>query len=87
MVLVCAFCHDFIDFIGLVFDNFDVIGKIWICENMMLFDTWGTYYDGILIVSVGELVDVLLKCLILFVRNFVDWFLVYAVGCFMEYFD
>jgi hypothetical protein len=84
---VCSSCHSFIDPIGLALDNFDVVGKWRIRENMEPLDTKGVFYDGTTISSPPELVAVLLKRPIPLVRNFTDQMLAYAIGRPIEYFD
>jgi hypothetical protein len=83
----CNSCHRFMDPIGLALDNFDVVGKWRIRENMEPLDTKGVFYDGTTISSPPELVAVLLKRPIPLVRNFTGQLLAYAIGRPIEYFD
>ena len=84
---VCNSCHRFIDPIGLALDNYDVVGKWRIRENMAALDTRGVFYDGTAISSPSELTAVLLKRPIPLVRNF-EWnLLAYAIGRPPEYYD
>jgi hypothetical protein len=84
---VCSSCHSFIDPIGLALDNFDVVGKWRIRENMEPLDTKGVFYDGTTISTPPELVSVLLKRPIPLARNFTGQMLAYAIGRPIEYFD
>lgn len=84
---VCNSCHSFIDPIGLALDNFDAVGAWRVRENMTPLDTRGRFYDGTGISSPPDLVAVLLKRPIPFVRNFTNRLMSYAIGRPTEYFD
>jgi hypothetical protein len=75
------------DPIGLSLDNYDVVGKWRIRENMAPLDPRGTFYDGTEISTPGQLVDVLLKRPIPLARNFTNNLLSYALGRPTEYYD
>jgi hypothetical protein len=75
------------DPIGLALDNYDVVGRWRIRENMAPLDTRGVFYDGTEISTPSQLTAVLLKRPIPLVRNFTDHLLSYAVGRPTEYFD
>jgi hypothetical protein len=83
----CNACHRFMDPIGLALDNYDVVGKWRIRENMAPLDTRGVFYDGTPITRPTELVDVLMKRPIPMVRSFTSNLLAYAIGRPVEYFD
>jgi hypothetical protein len=84
---VCVSCHSFIDPIGLALDNFDVTGAWRIRENNAPLDTEGTFYDGTVIGTPSQLVEVLLKRPIPLVRNFTELLLTYAIGRPTNYLD
>ena len=84
---VCNACHRFMDPIGLALDNYDVVGKWRIRENMAPLDTRGTFYDGTEISTPAQLTDVLLKRPIPLVRNFTQQLMTYAIGRPVEYYD
>ncbi len=84
---MCASCHGIIDPIGLALDNFGVTGEWRLRENGVDLDTKGTFYDGTDIGSPEDLVQVLLKRPIPFVRNFTENLMAYALGRRVEYKD
>ena len=75
------------DPIGLALDNYDVVGRWRIRENMMPLDTRGVFYDGTPISTPSELTQVLLKRPIPLARNFTANLLAYAIGRPVEYYD
>jgi hypothetical protein len=83
----CASCHSFIDPIGLALDRFDVTGKWRIREFGVPLDTKSTFYDGTPIETPAELVTVLLKRPVPFVRQFTENLLGYALGRRIDYRD
>ena len=83
----CASCHSFIDPIGLALDNFDVTGRWRIREDGAELDTRGTYYDGTVIETPGDLSQVLLKRPVPLVRQFTEGLMAYALGRAIDYRD
>jgi hypothetical protein len=83
----CNACHRFMDPIGLALDNFDVVGRWRIRENMMPLDTRGDFYDGTPVSTPAQLSSAIMKRPIPLVRNFTSNLLGYAVGRPAEYFD
>jgi hypothetical protein len=83
----CNACHRFMDPIGLALDNYDVVGRWRIRENMMPLDTRGVFYDGTPVSTPSELTRAILKRPIPLVRNFTANLLAYAIGRPVEYYD
>jgi hypothetical protein len=83
----CNSCHQFIDPIGLTLDHFDVTGRIRVRENRVPLDTEGKFYDGTVISTPSDLVNVLMKRPEPLLRNFTKNLMGFAIGRKIEYYD
>lgn len=83
----CNSCHQLIDPIGMALDNFDVTGQWRARENGMELDTKGEFYDGSEISTPADLVTVLKRRPIPFVRHFTQNLMTYALGRRVDHLD
>jgi len=83
----CNSCHQLIDPIGMALDNFDVTGQWRTRENGMALDTKGEFYDGSELAGPADLVGVLKRRPIPFVRHFTQNLMTYALGRRVDHLD
>ncbi|HHX83244.1 MAG TPA: DUF1585 domain-containing protein, partial [Pseudomonadaceae bacterium] len=83
----CSSCHNFIDPLGFVLENFDAIG-MWRSESGgEAVDSASRLWDGTEMSGPQGLYEALLERRELFVEAFVEKMLTYALGRRVEYFD
>lgn len=83
----CASCHNMMDPIGFALENFDSVGKFRVEADGAVVDTSGMFWDGSNIEGPGGLHGVLMARSELFVENFTEKLLTYALGRKVEYTD
>ncbi len=83
----CASCHRVIDPLGLALENFDPTGRWRIKDNGAPVDTAGVMYDGTKIDGPAALRDAVLKRKTVFLENFTQNLMTYALGRRVEYTD
>jgi hypothetical protein len=83
----CSSCHNMMDPIGFALENFDSVGKFRIEADGSIVDTTGTFWDGSNIEGPDGLYNVLMARKELFVENFTEKLLTYALGRKVEYYD
>ncbi len=83
----CSGCHNMMDPIGFALENFDSIGKFREQADGSVVDTTGMFWDGNNIEGPDGLYGVLMARSELFVENFTEKLLTYALGRKVEYFD
>ncbi len=83
----CASCHTQMDAMGFAMENFNAIGAWRAKDGEDAIDASGTLPDGKSFKGVGELKAVLREKKELFVRNFTEKMLIYALGRGLEYYD
>ena len=83
----CASCHNMMDPIGFALENFDAIGKFREQTSGIPVNTAATFWDGTDIDGPEGLFDVLMARSDLFVENFIEKLMTYALGRKVEYYD
>jgi hypothetical protein len=83
----CAGCHDIIDPLGFAFENFDAVGKFRDKADGVKVDASGVLWDGTKLDGADGLYQVLLARKDLFVQNFTEKLMTYALGRKVEYYD
>jgi uncharacterized protein DUF1592/uncharacterized protein DUF1588/uncharacterized protein DUF1587/uncharacterized protein DUF1585/uncharacterized protein DUF1595 len=83
----CASCHRVIDPLGLALENFDPTGKWRIKDNGYPVDAAGVMYDGTKIDGPAGLRSAVLKHQTVFLENFTENLMTYALGRRVEYTD
>ncbi|MES2625989.1 MAG: DUF1592 domain-containing protein [Pseudomonadota bacterium] len=83
----CSACHNMMDPIGFALENFDSVGKFREQADGAAVDTSGMFWDGSNIVGPDGLYGVLMARSDLFVENFTEKLLTYALGRKVEYTD
>ena len=76
----CASCHNMMDPIGFALENFDAIGKFREQTSGIPVNTAATFWDGTDIDGPEGLFDVLMARSDLFVENFIEKLMTYALG-------
>jgi hypothetical protein len=84
---MCASCHQEMDPLGLVLENFDAVGRWRERDGAKPVDTAAALPTGETLHNVGELINVLRGREELFYRHFVRTMLTYALGRGLEYYD
>ncbi len=83
----CASCHNMMDPIGFALENFDAIGKFRNQTAGVPVNTSATFWDGTDFNGPDGLFDVLMARSDLFVENFIEKLMTYALGRKVEYYD
>jgi len=83
----CAACHNMMDPIGFALENFDAIGKFRDQTNGIPVNTSATFWDGTNFEGPDGLYSILMARSDLFVENFIEKLMTYALGRKVEYFD
>jgi hypothetical protein len=83
----CSACHNMMDPIGFALENFDAVGKFREKADGAKVDTSGKFWDGTYIEGPDGLYGVLMARSDLFVENFTEKLLTYALGRKVEYSD
>jgi len=83
----CAGCHNMMDPIGFALENFDPVGKFREQTDGIPVDTSATFWDGIEFSGPDGLNGLLMNRDALFVENFIEKLMTYALGRKMAYFD
>jgi hypothetical protein len=84
---VCASCHDVLDPLGLVLENFDAVGQWRVREPGGEVDATGQLADGTHVTGVVELRDAILRKPERFVTVVTEKLMTYALGRGLDYFD
>jgi mono/diheme cytochrome c family protein len=83
----CNSCHRVIDPLGLALENFDVTGAWRIKDNEVPIDAAGELYDGTRMEGPSGLRSALLKNKEIFLQNFTENLMTYALGRRVEFYD
>ncbi|MDG2175332.1 MAG: DUF1592 domain-containing protein [Gammaproteobacteria bacterium] len=83
----CASCHNMMDPIGFALENFDAIGKYRDQTNGIPVNTGAVFWDGTNFEGPDDLYNILMSRSDLFVENFIEKLMTYALGRKVEYFD
>jgi len=83
----CAACHNMMDPIGFALENFDAIGKYREVANGSPVNTEAVFWDGTDFMGPDGLYNILMSRSDLFVDNFIEKLMTYALGRKVEYFD
>jgi len=83
----CAACHDVIDPVGFALENFDAIGAWRERDGDSRVDARGTLVDGTNINGSDDLMKVLMARSDLFMINFTQKLMTYALGRALDYRD
>jgi len=83
----CASCHNMMDPIGFALENFDPIGKYREQTDGLPVNTGATFWDGTDFEGPEGLFNILMARSDLFVENFTEKLMTYALGRKVEYFD
>jgi len=83
----CASCHNMMDPIGFALENFDHIGKYREQTDGLPVNTGATFWDGTDFEGPEGLFNILMARSDLFVENFTEKLMIYALGRKVEYFD
>jgi hypothetical protein len=83
----CAACHNLMDPIGFALENFDAIGKFRDQTNGISMNTGATFWDGTNFEGPDGLYTILMARSDLFVENFIEKLMTYALGRKVEYYD
>jgi hypothetical protein len=83
----CSSCHSVMDPIGYSLDNFDPVGAWRTKDSGYDIDPSGTLYDGTKVAGPKDLQQFLKGREELFVRNFTQHLLMYALGRVTQYYD
>ena len=83
----CAACHNMMDPIGFALENFDPVGKFRDQTDGIPVNTEATFWDGTDFEGPDGLFGVLMARSELFVENFTEKLMTYALGRKVEYYD
>lgn len=83
----CASCHNMMDPIGFALENFDAVGKFRDEAEGKPVDATATFWDGTDFAGPDGLYDMMLNRKHLFVQNFTEKLMTYALGRKVEYYD
>ncbi len=83
----CAQCHDILDPVGFVLENYDAVGRWREMENGQPVDATGGFPDGSKFVGVQALEEAMLKRPELFVQTMAEKLMTYALGRGIETYD
>lgn len=83
----CAACHNMMDPIGFALENFDPIGQYRDQTDGIPVDTSGVFWDGTAFEGPGGLYNLLMGRSDLFIENFTEKLMTYALGRKVEYYD
>ena len=83
----CASCHKIMDPLGFALENFDAVGAWRIHDSGYNIDPSGQLYDGTKVDGPVSLRAALVNHSDMFIRNFTDKLLTYALGRGTEYYD
>ena len=83
----CAACHNMMDPIGFALENFDPIGKYREQTDGIPVNTEATFWDGTDFEGPDGLYNILMARSDLFVENFTEKLMTYALGRKVEYYD
>lgn len=83
----CAACHNMMDPIGFALENFDAIGQFRDQTDGIPVNTQAVFWDGTEFEGPDGLYNVLMARSDLFVENFTEKLMTYALGRKVEYFD
>ncbi len=83
----CNSCHRFMDPIGLALENFDVTGAWRVKDHGNTVDPTGELYDGTPLSGPADLRMALMERPEVFLTNFTENLMAYALGRRVEYFD
>jgi hypothetical protein len=83
----CASCHDMMDPIGFALENFDPVGKFRERADGVPVDASAVFWDGTDFEGPDGLYEMLLARRELFVQNFTEKLMTYALGRKVEYYD
>ncbi|MBT5483694.1 MAG: DUF1592 domain-containing protein [Gammaproteobacteria bacterium] len=83
----CAACHNMMDPIGFALENFDEVGKFREYTNGQQVNTQAVFWDGTEFQGPQELHGLLMVRSDLFVENFTEKLMTYALGRKVEFFD
>ncbi|WP_238326036.1 DUF1592 domain-containing protein [Bryobacter aggregatus] len=83
----CAGCHQLMDPIGFVFENYDAVGRWREREDSLPIDTAGALPDGTKFQSVADLQKALLQRPELLASTFTEKLLTFALGRGVEFYD
>lgn len=83
----CASCHNMMDPIGFALENFDPVGKFRRETDGLPVNTGATFWDGTEFEGPDGLYNMLMARSDLFVENFTEKLMTYALGRKVEYFD
>jgi hypothetical protein len=83
----CASCHNMMDPIGFALENFDAVGKFRNQADGKPVDAAATFWDGTDFSGPDGLYDMMLNRKHLFVQNFTEKLMTYAMGRKVEYYD
>lgn len=84
---VCAACHNIMDPIGFSLENFDPVGAWRAKDSGLDIDPSGTLFDGTEVKGPVDLRAYVLRSKALFVRNFTQNLLMYALGRVVQHYD
>ena len=83
----CAACHNMMDPIGFALENFDPVGKFRDQTDGIPVNTGATFWDGTEFTGPDGLYNILIARSDLFVENFAEKLMTYALGRKVEYYD
>lgn len=83
----CAACHNMMDPIGFALENFDAVGKFRAKADGVDVDASGVFWDGTSFAGPDGLYQMLMARKQLFVQNFAEKLMTYALGRKVEYYD
>ena len=83
----CASCHNMMDPIGFALENFDPVGKFRQATDGIPVNTSATFWDGTDFAGPDGLFNMLMARSDLFVENFTEKLMTYALGRKVEFYD
>jgi len=83
----CASCHNMMDPIGFALENFDPVGKFRQATDGIPVNTSATFWDGMDFAGPDGLFNMLMARSDLFVENFTEKLMTYALGRKVEFYD
>ena len=83
----CAACHNMMDPIGFALENFDAVGQFRERADGSAVDASAVFWDGTAFAGTDGLHQMLLARRELFVQNFTEKLMTYALGRKVEYYD
>jgi hypothetical protein len=83
----CSACHNMMDPIGFALENFDAVGKFRDNADGVPVDSKGVFWDGNEFEGPDGLYQMMLARKQLFVQNFSEKLMTYALGRKVEYYD